>query len=131
MQNNEFKNQKTKNLQTNLNALKQNIHDNNILLGEKRVESSEKLKILEQEYDKTLEEEQAEKAVKPVEEKPQGNITLMIDGMMCDHCVRFVTNALKSVDGVTDINVDLAGNKATVNSTEDKIEKNTDYKNSR
>jgi len=70
----------------------------------------------------TLELPQAEKAVKPVEEKPQGNITLMIDGMMCDHCVRFVTNALKSVDGVTDINVDLAGNKATVNSTADKIE---------
>ena len=36
--------------------------------------------------------------------------------------MRFVTNALKNVDGVTDINVDLAGNKATVNSTEDKIE---------
>ena len=54
--------------------------------------------------------------------QPQGNITLMIDGMMCMHCVRHVTNALKSVDGVADINVDLEGNKATVTADDDKIQ---------
>jgi copper chaperone CopZ len=52
----------------------------------------------------------------------KGNITLMIDGMMCEHCVRHVKEALESVDGVTDINVDLAGNKATVTASPDKIQ---------
>ena len=67
---------------------------------------------------------QAVKAEKPAakEEKPQGNITLMIEGMMCNHCVRHVTNALNSVEGVTDINVDLEGNKATVNAADDRID---------
>ena len=55
-------------------------------------------------------------------ELPQGNITLMIDGMMCEHCVRHVTEALQSVDGVTDINVSLEENKATVTATPDKIQ---------
>ena len=51
-----------------------------------------------------------------------GNITLMIDGMMCEHCVRHVTQALQSVEGVTDINVSLEENKATVTATADKIQ---------
>ena len=56
------------------------------------------------------------------ESQPQGNITLMIDGMMCEHCVRHVREALESVDGVTDINVSLEENKATVNANPDKIQ---------
>ncbi len=56
------------------------------------------------------------------ESQPQGNITLMIDGMMCEHCVRHVTEALQSVEGVTDINVSLEENKATVTATADKIQ---------
>ncbi|MBE6866649.1 MAG: heavy metal translocating P-type ATPase [Ruminococcaceae bacterium] len=56
------------------------------------------------------------------EPKTQGNITLMIDGMMCEHCVRHVTEALQSVEGVTDINVSLEENKATVTATADKIQ---------
>ena len=61
-------------------------------------------------------------AEKVLPQAPQGNITLMIEGMMCMHCVRHVTNALKSVDGVTDINVDLEANKATVTADNDKIQ---------
>ncbi|MBQ6850522.1 MAG: heavy metal translocating P-type ATPase [Oscillospiraceae bacterium] len=56
------------------------------------------------------------------EPKTQGNITLMIDGMMCEHCVRHVTEALQSVEGVIDINVSLEENKATVSATADKIQ---------
>jgi copper chaperone CopZ len=55
-------------------------------------------------------------------EKPQGNITLMIDGMMCEHCVRHVKEALESVEGVTDINVSLEENKATVSADPGKIQ---------
>ncbi len=57
-----------------------------------------------------------------VKQQPLGNITLMIDGMMCMHCVRHVTNALKSVNAVTDINVDLEAGKATVTADDDKIQ---------
>ena len=56
------------------------------------------------------------------ETAPQGNITLLIDGMMCEHCVRHVKEALESVDGVTDINVSLEENKATVTAAPDKIQ---------
>ena len=57
-----------------------------------------------------------------IKAQPEANITLMIEGMMCMHCVRHVTNALKSVDGVENINVDLEGNKATVTADNDKIQ---------
>lgn len=42
--------------------------------------------------------------------------TLVFDvkGMTCDHCVHAVTNAVKEVPGVTDVNVELATNSATV-----------------
>ena len=45
-----------------------------------------------------------------------------IDGMMCDHCVRAVTNAIKSVDGVTNIAVSLADNRAVFTADESKID---------
>ncbi|HSP47751.1 MAG TPA: cation transporter [Clostridiaceae bacterium] len=46
-------------------------------------------------------------------------IRLTIQGMNCGHCVKRVTNALKEVAGVTDVNVDLADNSATVTGTPD------------
>lgn len=34
--------------------------------------------------------------------------TLSITGMTCENCVKHVTNALSSVEGVTSVNVELA-----------------------
>ena len=45
-----------------------------------------------------------------------------IDGMMCDHCVRAVTNAIKSVDGVTNVVVSLADNRAVFTADESRID---------
>ncbi len=39
---------------------------------------------------------------------------LQIEGMMCGHCVSRVTKALSGVDGVTEVNVSLEENNATV-----------------
>ena len=41
-------------------------------------------------------------------------IELNITGMTCDHCKTGVTNALKSVPGVTDAQVDLKSGKAVI-----------------
>ena len=38
----------------------------------------------------------------------QNHITLKIDGMTCGHCVASVTEELREVDGVTDVDVILA-----------------------
>ncbi len=40
--------------------------------------------------------------------------TLKITGMSCGHCVRSVTEALESVDGVRSAKVDLEAGRATV-----------------
>ncbi len=40
---------------------------------------------------------------------------IMIEGMKCEHCAKFVTKALQSVDGVESVKVDLAAKKAEVN----------------
>lgn len=40
--------------------------------------------------------------------------TVIVNGMTCDGCVKSVTKALKSVHGVREAKVDLAGAKATV-----------------
>lgn len=40
--------------------------------------------------------------------------TLKVTGMSCDHCVRAVTRALKSSEGVRDAQVDLKAGKAVV-----------------
>ena len=37
-----------------------------------------------------------------------------VDGMMCNHCRASVENAIKSVEGVTDVTVDLASGIASV-----------------
>ena len=43
------------------------------------------------------------------------NKTIDVEGMMCENCVKHVTKALEGIEGVSDINVDLEGNCATVN----------------
>ena len=35
-------------------------------------------------------------------------ITISVDGMTCEHCVKAVNSALKAINGVKDINVSLA-----------------------
>ncbi len=40
--------------------------------------------------------------------------TLKVGGMSCGHCVMAVTNALKSVTGVADAQVDLQAGRAVV-----------------
>ena len=40
--------------------------------------------------------------------------TISIEGMTCGNCVRHVTEALNELEGVTSVNVDLAGKKADV-----------------
>ncbi len=44
---------------------------------------------------------------------------LNVSGMTCGHCQTAVTKALKSVEGVSDAQVDLASGKATVTGTPD------------
>lgn len=40
------------------------------------------------------------------------NEAVHIDGMTCDHCVRTVTQALESIEGIREVTVDLAGGRA-------------------
>ncbi|MBI4966038.1 MAG: heavy-metal-associated domain-containing protein [Desulfomonile tiedjei] len=42
--------------------------------------------------------------------------TVKIKGMSCNHCVMAVIKALKEVDGVADVQVDLAQGEATLES---------------
>jgi len=58
------------------------------------------------------------------EEAPQQNYNTIfkIEGMMCQHCVRHVTNALNSVEGTADVVVDLDGGQAFFNAEESNIE---------
>lgn len=46
-------------------------------------------------------------------------VTLHIEGMMCQHCVNHVTEALSKMDGVTNVHVDLAGKKADITESRD------------
>lgn len=48
------------------------------------------------------------------EEKKMNKRKMTIEGMMCDHCKGTVEKALKGVDGVVGVSVDLATNMATV-----------------
>ncbi|HHT25626.1 MAG TPA: copper chaperone CopZ [Firmicutes bacterium] len=42
------------------------------------------------------------------------SITLHVEGMSCNHCKMAVTNALKSLTGVGDVNVDLNAKQVIV-----------------
>lgn len=44
----------------------------------------------------------------------QSSITLDVTGMTCSSCVRHVDHALRAVAGVSDVKVDLATGKVTV-----------------
>lgn len=46
------------------------------------------------------------------------NTTLKIEGMSCNHCVMAATKALGKIDGISDVNVDLAKGEATFNKTD-------------
>ncbi len=48
--------------------------------------------------------------------------TLKITGMSCGHCVRAVTTALQSVEGVRSVQVDLGAGRATVDYDEGKTD---------
>jgi len=39
--------------------------------------------------------------------------TIKISGMTCQHCVKAVTEALKDIDGIENVSVNLEGGEAT------------------
>ncbi|MFS8540464.1 MAG: copper ion binding protein [Tissierellales bacterium] len=39
---------------------------------------------------------------------------MLVEGMSCQHCVKAVTNALTSLEGVTNVKVDLENKKVEV-----------------
>ncbi|MBN1615118.1 MAG: heavy-metal-associated domain-containing protein [Deltaproteobacteria bacterium] len=43
--------------------------------------------------------------------------TIRVKGMSCDHCVMAVTKALGSVEGVSNVRVDLASGEASFDET--------------
>lgn len=45
--------------------------------------------------------------------------TIFIEGMSCNHCVRHVEEALKELDGVKSVKVDLKGKKAEIELSDD------------
>jgi hypothetical protein len=49
-------------------------------------------------------------------------INLAVSGMTCGSCVKHVTNALQSLEGVKDISVDLAAGKVKVTRTTEKTD---------
>lgn len=40
--------------------------------------------------------------------------TIYVDGMMCMHCVKHVTDALMKIDGVIKVDIDLATKKVDI-----------------
>lgn len=42
--------------------------------------------------------------------------TLTVSGMTCGHCVNHVTTALKELDGVTNVEVELEGGRVSIES---------------
>lgn len=48
--------------------------------------------------------------------------TLDVKGMSCGHCKMAVTNALKELDGVSAVSVDLENGKAAVEYDESKVQ---------
>ena len=63
----------------------------------------------------TLPLEEESRPVVTEEKAEDYNTTIKIEGMMCQHCVARVTKALESVEGTSDVKVDLDGGKATLN----------------
>lgn len=46
-------------------------------------------------------------------------VTLKVEGMTCEHCVRTVTKTLQAVPGVDTVSVSLAGGRAQVEGAAD------------
>ena len=44
---------------------------------------------------------------------------ITVTGMTCGHCVNHVTTALKGLDGVTNVQIELEGGKVTIESAAD------------
>lgn len=44
---------------------------------------------------------------------------LKIEGMSCEHCVRAVTQALQSIDGIEDVSVSLEDKQAVFSASEE------------
>ncbi|GAB3789851.1 copper chaperone CopZ [Virgibacillus kimchii] len=51
--------------------------------------------------------------------------TLDVKGMTCNHCVMSVEGALKNLDGVSDVTIDLDAGKVDVKYDADKVSKDT------
>ncbi len=45
--------------------------------------------------------------------------SLKIEGMSCEHCVRAVTQALQSIDGIEDVSVSLEDKQAVFSASEE------------
>ena len=58
-------------------------------------------------------------STKIFKEETQMQKTFKVDGMMCKHCQKHVHDALAKMDGVTDVEVSLEKNSATVTSTKE------------
>lgn len=39
---------------------------------------------------------------------------LIVEGMTCDHCVRAITRAIRTLDGGAEVRVDVAGGTVTI-----------------
>lgn len=50
-----------------------------------------------------------------------GKTIINVEGMSCSHCVNAVTKAVESLDGVSDVHVDLEKKTATIDYDSDKI----------
>jgi copper ion binding protein len=44
--------------------------------------------------------------------------TINVVGMSCDHCVRAVRDEITKIDGVSDVDVDLASGRVAITATE-------------
>lgn len=42
------------------------------------------------------------------------NETILVEGMMCEHCAAHVKTALSALEGVNDVKVDLKAKKVTI-----------------
>lgn len=51
------------------------------------------------------------------------NITLDVKGMTCGHCKMTVNGALKDLEGISDVEVDLETGKVDVSYDENKVDK--------
>ncbi len=48
-------------------------------------------------------------------------MTFKVDGMMCMHCVKSITDALDAMDGITDVQVDLSAKTVSFNGDAEKV----------